>query len=61
MDAGYVFTPDGRFDVVGGQPELARPFIGCELDGVPVTSDHCDGLRTPGLLAEVFASLPGAP
>ena len=60
LDAGYVFTPDGRFDLVGGTPDLARPYIGCSRGGVPVPLHACEALRTPGLLAQIVASLPAA-
>lgn len=60
LDAGYVFTPDGRFDLVGGHPEIARQFIGCSKAGAPVPLHACEALHAPGLLAQVIASLPAA-
>lgn len=60
LDAGYVFTPDGHFDLVGGTPELARPYVGCSKGGVPVPLLACEALHTPELLAQVITSLPAA-
>lgn len=51
-DAGYVVTPDGRFDVWGALEAKDVPLT-CEEGGREVGFGRCGGRHTPGLLAEV--------
>lgn len=51
-DAGYVVTPDGRFDVWGGIEATDVPLT-CQEGGREVGFGRCAGRHTPGLLAEV--------
>jgi hypothetical protein len=58
VDAGYVFTPQGHFDLAGGDPQRAAPFIRCTVDGaVREGATECESLRVHGLLPRVMAGL----
>jgi len=62
VDAGYVFTPQGHFDLAGGEPQRAAPFIRCTIDGAVLEGGtQCSSLRVHGLLARVMDGLPTAP
>lgn len=47
LDAGYVVDDAGYFDLVGGEPELAWPYIHCRVRGEPASGEACAALRAP--------------
>ncbi len=59
-DAGYVFTPDGRYDLLGREAEQAARFLVCTDHGERVAFEQCKSRREPGLLAHVIAQLEQA-
>jgi hypothetical protein len=60
-DAGYVFTTDGRYDLLGSEAEQAARFLVCTDHGERVAFEQCKSRREPGLLAHVIAQLEQAP
>jgi len=61
LDAGYVLTPDGRYDVVGGDAASAKEYLRCSTHGVVSPISDCERRYEPGLLAHVIDELPKAP
>lgn len=60
-DAGYVLTPDGSYDLVGGDAQAAAPYLRCSNHGVASALADCGDRLVPGLLARVIRELNAAP
>jgi len=53
-DAAYAYTPDGRYDFLGSEPEAAAHVFRCVQAGRELALEDCNARREVGLVANVL-------